>query len=182
MTIVKKRKTLIFLIFVCLSMTVPEFFSAGEQNPITTLFLVRHAEKAGNVLDDPSLTSAGAARADELAYILKHVKLDAIYSTPFERTKRTVLPTAKEKGLEVKLYKPNDKDFLKTVLQAFPGGTVLIVGHSNTIPRLANELVGQSDFNDLDDATYDSLFIASVPAVGKPVVLRMRFGAHSPEK
>lgn len=178
----KKRKVLISLIIVCFGLTLPEYSSAGEQNPITTLLLVRHAEKAGNVLEDPPLTSAGAARADELAYVLKHVKLDAIYSTPFERTKLTVLPTAEEKGLEVKLYKPNDKDFLKKVLQAFPGGTVLIVGHSNTIPRLANELAGQSDYSDLEDPIYDNLFISSVPAEGKPVVLRMRFGARTPEK
>jgi len=171
-----------FLIFVCLGLTAPEYAFAGEQDTITTLFLVRHAEKAGTVWEDPPLTPAGAARADELAYILKYVKLDAIYSTPFERTKQTVLTTAKEKGLEVKLYKPNDKDFLENVLQEFSGGTVLIVGHSNTIPRLANELAGQPDFRDLDDATYDNLFITSVPAEGKVAILRMCFGTHTPEK
>jgi broad specificity phosphatase PhoE len=165
-----------------LGLFIPEYSFTSEQDSITTLFLVRHAEKAGNVLSDPALTPAGAARADELAYTLKHVKIDAIYSTPFIRTKHTVLPIAKEKGLEIKLYKPNDKDFLKKILQAFPGETVLIVGHSNTIPRLANELAGQSDFSDLDDATYDNLFIACVPTEGKAVVLRMRFGAHTLEK
>jgi broad specificity phosphatase PhoE len=174
--------TLVFLIFVCLGFITVEYSITGEGGPITTLFLVRHAEKAGTVWEDPPLTPAGIARADELAYILKHVKLDAIFSTPFLRTKNTVLPVAKQKGLEVKLYKPNDKDFLKKVLQSFPGGNVLIVGHSNTIPRLANELADQPDFGDLDDATYDNLFIASVPAEGKAVVLRMRFGAHTPEK
>jgi broad specificity phosphatase PhoE len=171
-----------FLIFVCLGLTAPEYAFAGEQDTITTLFLVRHAEKTGTVWEDPPLTPAGAARADDLAYILKHVKLDAIFSTPFLRTKNTVLPSAKQKGLDVKLYKPNDNDFLENVLQEFSGGTVLIVGHSNTIPRLANELAGQSDFSDLDDATYDNLFIASVPIEGNAVVIRMRFGAHTPEK
>ncbi len=165
-----------------MGLSVPEYTFPGEQDSITTVFLVRHAEKAGNVLTDPPLTPAGAARAHELAYALKHVKLDAVYSTPFVRTKQTVLPTAKEKGLEIKLYKPNDKDFLKNVLQAFPGGTILIVGHSNTIPRLANELIGQSEFSDLDDLIYDNLFIAYVPAEGNAVVLRMRFGTHTPEK
>ena len=174
--------TLIFLIFVCLGFINAEYSITGEKDQITTLFLVRHAEKDGTVWEDPPLTPAGAVRADELAYMLKHVKLDAIFSTPFLRTKNTVLPVAKQKGLEVMLYKPNDKDFLKKALQEFPGGTVLIVGHSNTIPRLANELAGQSDFSDLDDATYDNLFIASVPAEGKAVVLRMRFGTHTPEK
>ena len=178
----KRLITLVFMIFVYLGLIVPEYSFTGEKDQITTLFLVRHAEKAASVWEDPGLTPSGAARADELAYILKHVKLDAIYSTPFIRTKQTVLPTAKEKGLEVKLYKPGEENFLKKVLQAFPGGTVLIVGHSNTIPGLANDLTGQFDFNDLDDATYDNLFIACVPTDGKAVILRMRFGAHTPEK
>jgi 2,3-bisphosphoglycerate-dependent phosphoglycerate mutase len=178
----KKFMIIVLMIFVYFCLILPGYSSAGEQDPITTLFLVRHAEKAGNALADPPLTPEGGVRAEELAYILKHVKLDVIYSTPFLRTKNTVFPVAEQKGLEVKLYKPNDKDFLKKVLQSFPGGTVLIVGHSNTIPRLANELAGQTDFSDLDDATYDNLFIASVPTEGKTVVLRMRFGAHTPEK
>ena len=178
----KKIVIVVLMNFVLLGLTGPEYSFSGEQNRITTLILVRHAEKAGTVWEDPPLTPAGAGRADELAYILKHVKLDAIYSTPFLRTKNTVLPSAKQKGLDVKLYKPNDKEFLKNVLGAFPGGAVLIVGHSNTIPRLANELAGQSDFSDLDDAIYDNLFIVCVPTEGKATILRMRFGAHTPEK
>ena len=178
----KKIGALAFMISFCLGLILPGHSFPEEQDSITTLFLVRHAEKDGTVWEDPGLTPAGTARADELAYILKHVKLDAIYSTPFARTKLTVQPTAEEKGLEVKLYKPNDKDFVKNVLDEHPGGSLLIVGHSNTIPRLANQLAGRTDFNDLDDATYDNLFIASVPAEGKPVVIRMRFGTHTPEK
>jgi broad specificity phosphatase PhoE len=167
------------MIFVYLGLIVSEYSFTGEQDPITTIFLVRHAEKVGDGSADPALTPAGAARADELVYILKHVKLDAIYSTPYLRTKQTVLPLAKEKGLRLILYKPREKDFLKKVLQEYSGGAVLIVGHSNTIPGLANELAGQSDFSDLDDAAYDNLFIACVPIEGKTVILRMRFGAHA---
>jgi 2,3-bisphosphoglycerate-dependent phosphoglycerate mutase len=178
----KKLMVFVLTIFIYFSLIFPEFSFSGEQDQITTLILVRHAEKSGTVWEDPPLTPVGAARADELAYILKHIKLDAIYSTPFTRTKLTVQPTADEKGLEVKLYKPGEEDFLKKVLQDFSGGTVLIVGHSNTIPRLANELAAQSEFSDLDDSTYDNLFIACVPAEGKAIILRMRFGAHTPEK
>jgi broad specificity phosphatase PhoE len=161
---------------------MPDLSFTDQKEPITTLILVRHAEKAGSAFADPPLTPAGTERAEELAYILKHVPLDAIFSTPFVRTKLTVQPTAKETGLEVKLYKPNDENFLEKVLQEFSGGTVLIVGHSNTIPRLANQLAGRSDFEDLEDAIYDNLYIASVPSKGNAVILRMRFGAHTPEK
>ncbi len=172
----------VFMILIYLGLIVLECSSGGEQGPITTIFLVRHAEKAKDGSADPSLTPAGAARAEELAYILKHVKLDAVYSTPYIRTEQTVLPTAIEKGLEVTLYEPGEKDFLRKVLRRFFGGTVLIVGHSNTIPGLANEMTGRSEFEDLDDGVYDNLFIAFVPAEGEAVILRMRFGARTPEK
>jgi 2,3-bisphosphoglycerate-dependent phosphoglycerate mutase len=178
----KRTAAIVILIIIHMGLTVPESSFAEEKNQITTLILVRHAEKAAGVWEDPGLTPSGAARADELAYILKYVELDAIYSTSFERTKQTVFPTAKQKGLEVKLYKPNDKGFLKKILEAFPGGTVLIVGHSNTIPKLANELAGQAMFSDLDDAIYDNLFVACVPSGGNATVIRMRFGVHTPEK
>lgn len=178
-----KRIILIaFLIFIYGGLTVPGLSFSAEQESIATIFLVRHAEKVGDGSANPALTSAGAARAEELAYILKHVQLDAIYSTPYIRTKQTVLPTAQEKGLEVKFYKKGEEDFLEKVLKAHTGGAVLIVGHSNTIPELANELAGRSDFSDLNDATYDNLFIATVAAERNAVIIRMRFGTHTPER
>lgn len=178
----KRIGILLSLIFVCIAWIFPEILLAGEESRITTLFLVRHAEKVSDGSADPDLTAAGAERADELAYILGHVDLDAVYSTPYSRTKQTVLPTAKQRNLEVRLYNPGDPDFLRRVLQQHSGGAVLIVGHSNTIPSLANELTGRPDFSDLDDGIYDNLFVASVQAEGKTVVLRMRFGARTPGK
>lgn len=178
----KKIIVLVFMILVYSGSIILVSAFTGERGPITTIFLVRHAEKVNDGSADPALTSSGAARADELAYMLKHIKLDAIYSTPYIRTSQTVLPTAKEKGLEVKLYEPAEEGFLNRILRTYSGGTVLIVGHSNTIPELANELAGQSDFSDLDDAIYDNLFIACIPTEGKAVILRMRFGARTPER
>lgn len=178
----KKIITFAFIVFIFFGSVIPKYLFPAEKNSITTLFLVRHAEKISDGSFDPGLTAAGAARADELAYILRHVDLDAIYSTPFRRTKQTAMPTAREKGLDVELYDPNDKGFLKKALHSHPGGTVLIVGHSNTIPGMVNELAGKPDFSDLDDNIYDNLFIVLVPAEGNPRVLRMRFGAHSSEQ
>ncbi len=155
--------------------------SADEGTP-TTLILVRHAEKAADGTLNPPLTEKGTARAEELAYLLGHVELDAVYSTPFKRTQDTVLPSARAKGLEVLPYRADQKDFLDRVLKNYKGGTVLICGHSNTIPILANELLGREEYAKLDDAVYDNLFIVSVPAAGQARVLRLRFGTHTPHK
>lgn len=170
------------LIFTCFASGVPEYLFPGEQSAVTTLFLVRHAEKAQDGSADPPLTPAGTARAEELAYMLGHIELDAIYSTPYVRTRQTVLLTAENKDLEVKLYAPGEKDFLKKILETYSGGIVLIAGHSNTIPALANELAGGPLFDDLDESVYDNLFIAIVPIDGKPLIHRMRFGARTPEQ
>ena len=148
------------LLGICL--TGPASFAdlSQEKPAATTLFLVRHAEKANDGTYDPPLTPEGAARAAELAYLLGHVPLDAVYATPFKRTLLTVEPVAEAKGLEVKYYKPGDESFLSKVLEAHKGGAVLICGHSNTIPDLANQLAGSEEHIQLEDATYDNLFIA----------------------
>ncbi len=171
-----------FIILFCFGLMLPGYGSDTNQNSATTLILVRHAEKVKDGSNDPILTPDGEARANELMYILKHVELNAIYSTPYKRTQQTVLPTARDKNLEIQNYKPGDRDFLKKVLNSHSGKTVLIVGHSNTIPMLANELAGQKDYKDLNDATYDNLFFAQVHSSGQTKIIRMRFGAHTPEK
>lgn len=179
--------SLVFLLILGLSGICLAPASLADPSPekpeVTTLFLVRHAEKANDGTYDPPLTPEGTARAKELAYLLGHVALDAVYATPFQRTLLTVEPVAEAKGLNVEYYKPDDDTFLPKVLEAHAGGTVLICGHSNTIPRLANQLVGSETFDQLEDATYDNLFIVTVlGGLGEARVLRIRFGARMPEK
>ncbi len=182
--IVKKKGKLfpLFIIIVCFGLIIPGYGSYTNLDSATTLILVRHAEKVKDGSNDPILTPEGEVRAHELMYILKHVELDAIYSTPYKRTQQTVLPTAKDKNLKIQNYKPGDRGFLEKILNSHPGGTVLIVGHSNTIPVLANELAGNKRFNDLNDTTYDNLFIAHIFPDGQTKIIQMRFGAHTPEK
>src|SRR3954466_13054739 len=112
------RLILVLLVFVCAS--------ASAQ---TTFILVRHAEKeVGST--DPSLSPAGQQRALALTRILEQQKVDAIYSTNFNRTKDTVKPLADTKGITIQTYeKEPDIDRLQKT-----GGTVVICGHSNTIP------------------------------------------------
>ena len=179
---IKSKLFPLFVMIVCLGTIIPEYGSSTSQDFVTTIFLVRHAEKVIDGSNDPILTPEGEKRADELMYILKHVKLDAIYSTPYKRTQQTVLPTANDKNLKIQDYKPGERGFLKKILNSYPGGAVLIVGHSNTIPILANELTGRMDYDELNDATYDNLFIAYVHANGQANIIRMRFGMHTPEK
>ena len=172
--------SIIFLFFLTLILQGSSLLN--EEKSITTIFLVRHAEKAQDGTSDPPLTSEGKARAQELAYILKHVPLDAVYSTPYKRTQQTALPTAEAHSLPVNSYKPGEEEsFLKKIFSKHTGGNVLIIGHSDTVPVLANRLSGSTQFSPLDDNTYDNIFILSVPQKGHTVITRLRFGEHTPE-
>ena len=152
-----------------------------EGGELTSIILVRHAEKAKGVSIDPWLDSDGRARAKELDYILNHVNLDAIYATPFKRTIQTVMPIATNKDVKITTYKTGGEEtFLKKVLKVHSGGTVLIVGHSNTIPKLVNVLLGEERFKSLEDNIYDNLFFVTAAALGNARVIRLRFGVHTP--
>jgi len=178
----KKSLILILNMVVILGYSAPTWVNAADDVTPTTLILVRHAEKAADGTLNPPLTPEGEARAAELVYLLGHVPLDAVYATPFKRTRDTVLPAAKAKGLEVESYRADQDDFLETVLRKHRGGTVLICGHSNTVPIQVNELLGREEYARLDDSIYDNLFIVSAPSTGPARVLRLRFGVHTPEK
>jgi broad specificity phosphatase PhoE len=129
---------------------------------------VRHAEKADDGTPDPPLTDVGKARADLLASMLARENISAIYSTPYKRTRATVQPIATRLEKEVIEYDPRRPfaELLEDLLQKHNGGTVLICGHSNTIPGMVNELVGSEDFEQLDEKDYDNLYVVTATKVG----------------
>src|SRR6266576_4605291 len=72
--------------------------------PITTVILVRHAEKNIEPNNpDPDLSPAGEARAQELARMFSNAGVNAIYATEYKRTQETVKPLADRLGLSVSL-------------------------------------------------------------------------------
>ena len=111
---------------------------------IFTIYLVRHSEKelSADEYGDPSLTPCGKERSNQLKNFFKDIKLDAVYSTDYIRTKNTSLPTSISKDLEIKLYDGNNLElFSKSLIDAKQDA--LVVGHSNTTGVLSGILVGE---------------------------------------
>ena len=156
---------------------------ALAQAPTTTVFLVRHAEKAGDPSErDPVLSDAGFARAQTLAHMLSEVGISAIYSTPYIRTQETVRPLANRLGLEMKVTPVSRtliEDMAVILRHEHPGEVVLVVGHSNTIPPLVNAL-GAGRYENLSEEEYDDLFMVSLRADGTASVLRLHYGVRTP--
>jgi len=141
----------------------------------TTFILVRHAETTGSG-SNPNLSTDGQARATRLSQMLDKVTLNAVYSSNYKRTTQTAQPTATAKGLSVTIYDPlNSESLANQVLQSFPLGTVLIVGHSNTIPELLNVLVGSNTFPDIAENEYDNLYLVHVSAIGEATVTHLKY-------
>jgi broad specificity phosphatase PhoE len=143
--------------------------SAAAQS---TVFIVRHAEKAEGNGNDPDLSQAGKTRAESLANILKEVGVTAIYATEFKRTQETAAPLAKAIGLEVVKLPGKSTAELVTKLQDLKGENALVVGHSNTIPLLIKALGVDAPIV-INDNDYDNLFVVSLDK--KPRLLRLRF-------
>jgi 2,3-bisphosphoglycerate-dependent phosphoglycerate mutase len=126
-------------------------FFCASASAQTTFILIRHAEKE-NTANDPGLSKEGEERAQALVKMFGQQKIDAIYSTNFSRTKNTVKPIADAKGITIQIYEKEPAINKLT-------GTVVICGHSNTIPALANKLIGKDQFKTFEDSDYGNILI-----------------------
>ncbi|MCX8492475.1 MAG: phosphoglycerate mutase family protein [Cyclobacteriaceae bacterium] len=139
------------------------FTSTGPaQQKMTTVILIRHAEKMMDGSSDPDLTELGRSRALLLADLLSKTKIDAIYSTHYRRTENTVAPLAQRHSLTVQNYDGGKMPEVDAMLAKHQGGTIVICGHSNTTPAIINYLTGHKDeFKNFGDADYGNLVIVS---------------------
>ena len=144
----------------------------------TTVYVVRHAEKAKDQGENPALTSAGHARAKELARALESVGLKAIYTTKYARNRQTVAPTAKATGLKPTVVKAKATTELAKTLRSLKGQHVLVAGHSNTVPALLKAL-GVKRAITIEDDDYDNLFVVFIDQQGLPSLSHLHFGATS---
>lgn len=135
--------------------------ASEEEQSVTTVYLIRHTEKELNSGKDPKLTEQGVYRANNWARVFANTKLDAVFSTDTIRTRDTASPIAASQGLTVQMYKAFGVDFEQFV-QQHKSNSVLVVGHSNTIPAFANALLGEDRYDELDESNYDTLYIVDI--------------------
>jgi broad specificity phosphatase PhoE len=132
------------------------------QKKATTIILVRHAEKATTGGDNPELSAEGKKRADRLQASFPNVTPDAFYSTAYIRTQQTLAPWSKQASKEIITYDASKQpEFADSLLKQM-GKTIVVVGHSNTVPVLVNLLLNQEKFQNLADNEYDKLFVVTI--------------------
>jgi 2,3-bisphosphoglycerate-dependent phosphoglycerate mutase len=140
----------------------------AQENKITTFILVRHAEKDLNQsTDDPDLSAEGKSRATRLSELFKKTEIAAVYSTPYKRTQQTLEPLALLLSLPVVSYQAMVKEDIELMVKKHAGQTVLVSGHSNTIPNLINYLIGEDKYKTFADDEYGNIVIVSFMERGK---------------
>lgn len=137
--------------------------SCKQEKTTTTYYLIRHAEKdrTDTTNRNPNLNDKGLERAKKWAEYFKNIDLDAVYSTKYNRTMQTATPTAASKSLDVISYDPKNQ-YTSDFQNNTKGKSVLIVGHSNTIPKFANKILNIDSFKDINDTENSKLFIISL--------------------
>ena len=150
------------------------------RRPVTTVIIVRHAEK---IIDpnnnDVDLSEAGRARAQEIARMFGDAGVNAIYATQYKRTQETVKPLADKLGLPVNvLNSKNTNDLLAQIRAQNSGQTVFIVGHNNTVPEIIAALGGPK-YPIIPESEYDNLFVVTVYRTGQAKVVKMKYGNAS---
>jgi 2,3-bisphosphoglycerate-dependent phosphoglycerate mutase len=157
-----KRFLFLPLVFaVCLS-------AAAAQS---TMFIVRHAEKAESAGKDPDLSKAGRARAESLAKMLKDAKITAIYATEFKRTQQTAAPLARALGISVTNLPAKDIAALTAKVRT-SNGNALVVGHGDTIPGLIKAMSISAPIK-IAENDYDNLFIVVLDE--RPRLIRLHY-------
>jgi len=114
-----------------------------------------------------------------LAEALADAGVTAIYATPYRRTRDTAAPLARRLGLEIREtpvqggVDVHAREVARRVVAENPGGVVLVVGHSNTVPAIVGALTGL-EVPEISEDAYGDLFVVQAPTTGQARLIRAR--------
>jgi phosphohistidine phosphatase SixA len=151
---------------------------AKAKPPVTTVYLVRHAEKdsvAGS--QDPELSALGQRRAQALRTQLAKRKPVALFTTDTKRTRATLAPLATALAIEPQVYDGADVNGMAArIRKEYPGQAVVVVGHSNTLLPLIDALGGIAPVEEIAETDYDYLFTVRLSEDTEPTVGMRGYG------
>lgn len=147
------------------------------------MYVVRHAEREDDGSDDPGLSETGRARAFALADTLADVAIDAVYTTQLRRTVDTAAPLLAARQVPVHQW-PVERGQAASHVSALAEAlcsrhneaSILVVGHSNTVPQLVAALGGRSEAL-ISEREYDHFYQLRLASGQDAELMRLRFGA-----
>lgn len=161
---------------------------AAQSAPPTVVVIVRHAEKAAEPRNDPPLTEVGSERATALAEMLRDADVAVVMHTPTARTRDTALPVARQFGLTPEILPlgpmSSHANAVAEAVRKYPGKTIVVVGHSNTIMGYLAALGGPQR-GELCDHQYNGLYTLVFDGPSRqdgpsPRLIEGRYGPPNP--
>ena len=147
------NKNIVLLLFFWIQVTL-------GQNTITQYYFIRHAEKADSS-KNPNLSEKGLERAQQWKILFSKIDFDGVYSTDFNRTLQTIQPIVADNNRLLKIYNPKMMD-VEAFKKETQGKTILIVGHSNTIPNMVNQIIKENKYTDIEENQFGNLYIVTL--------------------
>lgn len=154
------------ILLIWIGLVILCFGTSGQRlvyNKQTRIYIVRHAEKEAG--KDPILTAAGRNRAGDLMRRLKQEKLQRIYVTEYRRTQQTGDSLRILLHIDTVQYVADtvcDDLLRKLAAHHDLGRSILIIGHSNTIPFIIRKLgFDKYPKGNIPDNEFDNLFLIS---------------------
>lgn len=168
------------MLFAVLGAVIVFAYFSTFSRPVTTVILVRHAEKKIEPNNqDPDLAPEGVERAQEIARMFGDAGVNAIFATQFKRTQQTVKPLSDRTGVAVTLINTSQtNDLLRQIQTTDRGKTIFIAGHNNTVPAIVSELSGET-YPTIPESEYDNLYIVTIYRFGKAKVVKLKYGKSS---
>lgn len=168
------------MLFAVLGAVVVFGYYSTFRLPVTTVILIRHAEK---VIDpnnpDVDLSPAGQARAQELVRMFGDAGINAIYATQYKRTQQTVKPLADKLGLPVnQVNSKSTADLVAQIRAQNSGQAVFVAGHNNSVPEIIAALGGPT-LPIIPETEYDNLYIVTIYRTGKAKLIKLKYGGPS---
>jgi len=147
-----------------------------------TVIVVRHAERATEPANDPSLSPAGFRRAAQLADALTEAKIAGIITTNLRRTKETAAPLAQKLGIEpqvVAIREGEPSAHVPEIVAALGklNGNTLVVAHSNTAAEIVTALTGVT-LLPLCDTSFSHVFVINTAT---KAVAKLRYSEMDPK-
>ncbi|MFQ5635871.1 MAG: histidine phosphatase family protein [Gammaproteobacteria bacterium] len=175
----RRRRIIVSAAFLAFALTLAWIF---ESQATTTVVFVRYAELADPGRDNPGLSPAGRARAEELARAIGEIDViagvDAIFATQFRSTQETAEPLAERLQIPVQVVDSGNVDGLeRMILKEYKGRIVLVISDREAIPALIQAFHGSKRLPPMADGEHDILYVVSIPWYGKVKTLRLKFGA-----
>ncbi len=177
---------LALVVFLFAVSPAPSSAQQAETSQVTTVLLVRHADRDNS---DDFLNCEGKARAKELVQVVEKANVEAIFMTDAQRSRETAEPLIENlqpQPLETE-YKylrvtseQSAQDLKNKVMRNHAGQVVFAVAHSDTLNPIVQAFGGNPDNCQLRGNEYDNLCVISVYAPDQANVINLQYGNPSP--